>query len=34
MESNQCRPWIPERHFDCWNTDLNVFTAGGVADGD
>ena len=23
-----------ERPFDCWNTDLNVFTAGGVADGD
>lgn len=23
-----------ERPFDRWNTDLNVFTAGGVADGD
>lgn len=23
-----------ERPFDCWNTDLNVFTVGGVADGD
>ena len=23
-----------ERPFDCWNNDLNVFTAGGVADGD
>lgn len=23
-----------ERPFDCWNTDLNVFAAGGVADGD
>lgn len=23
-----------ERPFDCWNTDLNVFAVGGVADGD
>ena len=23
-----------ERPFDCWNNDLNVFAAGGVADGD
>ena len=23
-----------ERPFDCWNNDLNVFSAGGVADGD
>ena len=23
-----------ERPFDCWNTDLNMLAAGGVADGD
>lgn len=28
------RPWIPERPFDRWNNDLNVFAIGGVADGD
>jgi hypothetical protein len=34
MESNQCRPWIPNAPLTGGTRDLNSFAVGGVADGD